>query len=207
MLLPMLLVGGSVMAQDVKPIVLPKPDMTGGKPLMQVLASRQSTREFSADTLTLPVLSNLLWAACGVSRAESGKRTAPSARNMQEVDVYVAMAHGLYVYEPKSHTLQPVLASDVREKTGMQPFVKEVPVNLIYVADYAKMGDGAEADKAMYAATDAAFISENVYLFCASEGLGTVVRGSVDRTALSTTMKLRPDQKIILAQSVGYPKK
>jgi SagB-type dehydrogenase family enzyme len=207
MLLPMLLVGAGIMAQDMKPIELSKPDMTGGKPLMQVLASRQSSREFSADTLSLPVLSNLLWAACGVSRAESGKRTAPSARNMQEIDVYVAMAHGLYVFEPKSHTLQPILAADIREHSGMQPFVKDVPVNLIYVADYARMGDGPEADKAMYAATDAAFISENAYLFCASEGLATVVRGSVEREALAKTMQLRADQKIILAQSVGYPGK
>jgi SagB-type dehydrogenase family enzyme len=206
MLLPMLLVVASVMAEDIKPIELPKPDMTGGKPLMQVLADRQSSREFSADTLSLPVLSNLLWAACGVSRPESGKRTAPSARNMQEIDVYVAMAHGLYVYEPKSHTLQPVVAADVREATGMQPFVKDVPVNLIYVADYAKMGEGSENDKIMYSATDAAFISENVYLFCASEGLATVVRGSVEREKLAKAMQLRADQKIILAQSVGHPK-
>ncbi|MCX6829660.1 MAG: SagB/ThcOx family dehydrogenase [candidate division Zixibacteria bacterium] len=206
-LLPILLLGVAVVAQDLKPIELPKPDTTGGKPLMQVLKNRHSSREFSADTLSLPVLSNLLWAACGINRPEEGKRTAPSAVNWQEVDVYVATAHGLYQYEPKQHILQPILAEDIREKTGSQPFVKEVPVNLIYVADYAKITRASDSSKDFYSAADAAFISENVYLFCASEGLATVVRGSVDRTSLAEIMKLRPEQKVILAQSVGYPKK
>ncbi len=194
-------------AQDIKPIELPKPDTTGGRPLMQVLKDRQSTREFSADTLPLPVLSNLLWAACGINRAEAGKRTAPSAVNWQEVDVYVATAHGLYVYEPKQHVLLPVLADDIREKTGTQPFVKDVPVNLVYVADFAKITRGSDSAKAWYSAADAAFIGENVYLFCASEGLATVIRGSVERDSLAAAMKLRPDQRVVLAQSVGYPKK
>jgi SagB-type dehydrogenase family enzyme len=206
-LLPVLLLSAAVMAQEFKPIDLPKPDTTGGLPLMQALKARHSSREFSADTLPLPVLSNLLWAACGVSRPEDGKRTAPSAMNSQEIDVYVATARGLYVYDSKAHVLQPVLAEDVREKTGMQDFVKEAPVNLVYVADFAKMTRGSDSDKVFYTATDAAFISENVYLYCASAGLATVVRGSVDRAALSAAMKLRPEQRIILSQTVGYPKK
>ncbi len=198
---------GVAATQDLKPIELPKPDTTGGKPLMQVLKERQSTRDYSADTLTLPVLSNLLWAACGVNRAESGKRTAPSAVNWQEVEVYVATAHGLYLYESKTHTLQPILSEDIRGNTGVQPFVKEVPVNLIYVADYTKMTRASDTSKVAYASADAAFMAENVYLFCASEGLATVVRGSFDREALSKIMKLRPEQRIVLTQSVGYPKK
>ncbi len=206
-LLPVLFLGVAVVAQDLKPIELPKPDTTGGKPLMQVLKNRHSSREFSADTLSLSVLSNLLWAACGINRAEEGKRTAPSAVNWQEVDVYVATAQGLYRYEPKQHILQPILTQDIREKTGSQPFVKEVPVNLIYVADYAKITRASDTARDFYSAADAAFIAENVYLFCASEGLATVVRGSVDRTALAEVMKLRPEQRVILAQSIGYPKK
>ena len=206
-LLPILFLGAAMTAQELKPIELPKPDTTGGKPLMQVLKNRHSDREFSADTLPLPVLSNLLWAACGINRAESGKRTAPSAVNWQEIDVYVATAHGLYLYDPARHVLQPVLAEDIRAATGAQPFVKEVPINLIYVADYAKITRASDSDKAFYSAADAAFISENVYLFCASEGLATVVRGSVDRAALAVIMKLRPDQRVVLAQSIGYPKK
>ncbi len=206
-LLPVLFLGAAMAAQELKPIELPKPDTIGGKPLMQVLKNRHSDREFSTDTLPWPVLSNLLWAACGINRAESGKRTAPSAVNWQEVEVYVATAHGLYLYDPAKHVLQAVLAEDIRDKTGVQPFVKEVPINLIYVADLAKITRASDTDKAFYSAADAAFISENVYLFCASEGLATVVRGSVDRTALATIMKLRPDQRVILAQSIGYPKK
>ena len=205
--LPILLLSTAVVAQGLKPIELPRPDTTGGKPLMQVLKNRHSSREFSADTLPIPVLSNLLWAACGINRTGEGKRTSPSAMNWQEIDVYVATAHGLFLYDPLKHVLQPVLSEDIREKTGMQPFVKDVPVNLIYVADMAKVNKASDADKNFYTAADAAFVSENVYLYCASEGLSTVVRGSVDREALAKVMKLRADQKIIFAQSVGYPKK
>lgn len=194
-------------APELKPIQLPKPRTDGGKPLMQALKERKSTRSFSSEPLPMQVLGDLLWAACGVNRPETGQRTAPTARNRQEIDVYVALEQGLYLYDAKTHTLQPVLAKDIRAETGPQPFVKDAPVNLIFVADYAKMGNASEEDKAFYAATDTGYVSQNVYLFCASEGLATVVRGMVNRAALAETMKLRPDQKIILAQTVGYPKK
>ena len=193
-------------AQDANNIQLPKPDTTGGKPLMQVLSERHSTRDFSADTLSLSTLSNLLWAGCGVNRPD-GKRTAPSAMNNREIDVYVTTAHAVYVYDPTKHSLISVLSKDIRDKTGVQSFVKDVPIDLVYVADYGKMGKSTESDKDIYAAADAAFIAENVYLFCASEGLATVVRGSIDRDAFGKELGLRPEQKVILAQSIGYPKK
>jgi SagB-type dehydrogenase family enzyme len=193
--------------QELKPIQLTPPDTTGGKPLMQVLKDRQSTRDFNSDTLTLPVLSNLLWAACGINRKDEGKRTAPSAMNKQEIDLYITTAHGAFRYDPGKYTLEPVLSEDIREKTGMQDFVKAVPINIAYVADYAKMSGKTDTDKLPYAYADAAFIAENVYLFCASEGLGTVVRGSVNQQELEKALKLRPDQHVILAQSVGYPSK
>ena len=196
-----------VYAQGLKPIQLPKPQMDGGKPLMQALKERKSTRSFSTEKLPDQVLGNMLWAAFGINRPDTGHRTAPSAVNWQEIDIYVATTNGLYLYEAKGHTLQPVLAADIRAETGGQPFVKDAPVELIFVADYSRMGKGAEEGKNLMAAADTGFISENAYLFCASEGLATVVRGSVDKTALAKTMKLRPDQKIILAQTVGYPKK
>ena len=195
------------LAQDLKPVELPKPDMEGGKPLMQVLKARQSGREFSAEKLPPQVLSNLLWAAWGVNRPDSGRRTAPSASNRQEIEIYVATAEGLYLYDAKAHRLQPVLAKDLRAATGRQPFVGEAPVNLVYVADYSKMGKGSDEDKALTAGADTGFISQNVYLYCASEGLATVVRGMVDRPALAKAMNLRPDQRIVLGQTVGYPKK
>ncbi|MCJ7663831.1 MAG: SagB/ThcOx family dehydrogenase [Desulfobacterales bacterium] len=196
-----------VFALDLKPIQLLKPQTEGGRPLMQVLKDRKSSRDFSSKELSLQVLSNMLWAACGVNRTDSGKRTAPSASNRQEIDIYVATAHGLYLYDAKAHTLQPVLAEDIRSMTGGQQFVQEVPVNLIYVADQARMGKRTSEDKVLYPAADTGFISQNVYLYCASEGLATVVRGSIDRPALEKAMRLRPKQKVILAQSVGYPKK
>jgi nitroreductase len=193
-------------AQDQKPIQLPKPQMEGGKPLMQALRERSTAREFSTKELPPQVLSNLLWAADGINRPDSGKRTAPSASNRQEIDIYVATAHGLYLYEPKAHQLLPVMSDDIRAATGRQPFVKDVPVNLVYVADFAKMGGGAEQDKVFYSAANTGFIGQNVYLYCASEGLVTVVRGLVDRAALAKVMKLRPEQRVTLAQSIGYPK-
>lgn len=204
LLAALILSGATTLAQQT--IQLPKPQTDIGRPLMQVLKERSSTRAFSGEKLPVQTLSNLLWAAFGVNRPDSGKRTAPSAMNWQEVDIYVATADGLYVYDAKSHQLNPVLPDDVRAKTGTQDFVKEAPINLVYVADLAKTRRGGE-DRDLYLGADTGFIAQNVYLFCASEGLGTVVRGSVDRPALAKVMKLRPDQKIILAQTVGYPKK
>lgn len=194
-------------ADELKPIPLPRPQVEGGRPLMQVLKDRASSREFSPEELPMQVMSNMLWAAFGVNRPESGKRTAPSAMNRQEIDIYVATSDGLYRYEAKPHTLTPILAEDIRAMAGTQPYVKEAPVNLIYVADYSKMGKTTDEQKVFYSAAATGFISQNVYLYCTSEGLATVVRASVDRPALEKAMKLRPEQKVTLAQTVGYPKK
>jgi len=197
---------GFVFADDLKPIQLPPPQTEIGKPLMQALKLRQTSRSFDSKPLPRQELSNLLWAADGINRSDSGKRTAPSAMNWQEVDVYVALPEALYLYEAKTHTLVPVVGKDLREATGKQDFVKDAPLNLVYVADLARMKNANEADKQLYSGADAGFIAQNVYLYCASQGLAVVVRGSVDRTALAQSMKLRPDQRIILAQTVGYPK-
>lgn len=193
-------------AQEPKPVLLPSPQTGIGRPLMQALKERRSTRTFSPEKLPVQALSNLLWAAFGVNRPDSGKRTAPSAKDWQEIDIYVATADGLYLYDAKANQLKPVLRDDVRALTGTQAFVKDAPVNLVYVADLAKTGGGS-TERDMYVAADVGFIAQNVYLFCASEGLATVVRGSIDKPALAKAMHLRPDQRIILAQTVGYPKK
>jgi len=190
-------------AGEMKPIELPDPQTKGGMPLMEALQIRKSTRDFSEEELPTQVLSNLLWAAFGVNRPESGKHTAPSARNWQEIDVYVALENGLFLYDAVSHSLNPVLPEDLRAQTGMQDFVGRAPVNLVYVADYTRMGDASDDQKRMYAAADAGFIAQNVYLFCASEGLGTVVRGALDREALAKAMKLGPEQHVTFAQTVG----
>jgi SagB-type dehydrogenase family enzyme len=194
-------------AAEIQEINLPKPRLGGGKPLMQALAARASSREFSSAELPLQVLGDLLWAADGINRAESGKRTAPSAVNWQNIDIYVALKSGLYLYDVRAHSLKPVLDQDVRAATGKQEFVKDVPLDLVYVADFSKINRGTDEDKNFYSAAHTGFISQNVYLYCASEGLATVVRGMLDRESLAKTMNLRPDQKIMLAQSVGYPKK
>lgn len=195
-------------SEDLQPnaIQLPAPQMDGGMPLMKALLNRHSEREFKPDPLPDQVLANLLWAAFGVNRPEKGYRTAPSARNWQEVDIYIARADGVYLYDAKANRLIRISQEDIRAQTGMQPFVKDAPINLIYVADFAKAG-GAEEDKILFTSAETGSIVQNVYLFCASENLATVVRASIDRQALIESLQLRTDQKIILAQTVGYPKK
>jgi SagB-type dehydrogenase family enzyme len=205
-LLAFFLLSSVATAQELKPVSLPDPQTDGGKPLMQALKARRTSREIKPDKLPLQVLSNLLWAAFGINRPESGKRTAPSAMNWQEIDIYVALADGLYVYDAKAKRLNPVLAADMRGATGTQDFVKDAPVNLVYVADRARTGDADVDAQNLYTAVDTGFIAQNVYLFCASEGLATVVRGSVDTPPLAKLMKLRSNQRIIVAQTVGYPK-
>jgi SagB-type dehydrogenase family enzyme len=207
LIIALLLCDALAAEQQLKSLQLAAPQTDSGRPLMQVLKDRSTSRSFSARKLPPQVLSNLLWAAFGINRPESGHRTAPSAMDRQEIDIYVATAEGLYVYEAKTHVLQPVLAGDIRDMTGRQPFVADAPVNLVYVADLGRMGKASKEEQDLYSAADTGFVSENVYLFCASEGLATVVRGSIDRETLAKAMRLRPDQKIILAQTVGYPKK
>jgi SagB-type dehydrogenase family enzyme len=179
--------------------------MTGGKPLLQALAERHSTRDYSARALPEQVLSNLLWAAAGVNRPASGKRTAPSARDWREIDIYVALAEGVYRYDANGHALVLVSGEDLRAATGVQDFVAQAPVNLVYVAELSRMAGAGSEQQILYAAADTGFIAQNVYLFCASEGLATVVRGSVDRAALAAQLGLGEHQRIILAQTVGYP--
>ena len=194
-------------AQEAVVVNLPAPQMTGGRPLMDCLKARESRREFGPDKISPQILSNLLWAANGINRPDSGKRTAPSAVNWQDIDIYVATADGLFLYLPKEHALKKILGEDVRAAMGTQDFVKDVPLNLIFVSDYAKLPRGTDEDRRFYSGTHTGFISQNVYLFSASEGLATVVRGLIDREAMAKVMQLRPEQHITFAQSVGYPKK
>jgi SagB-type dehydrogenase family enzyme len=185
-------------------IVLPPPQTTGGRPLMQALKARTSAREFKAEALPEQTLSNLLWAAFGINRPD-GKRTAPSPHNVQEIDIYVTLASGAYRYHAQKHALEAVADGDLRPLAGTQDFVKSAPLNLVYVADLAKL-NGPEEEKLQWSGADTGFIGQNVYLFCASEGLATVIRGSVDRPALSKALKLRPQQRVVLSQTVGYGK-
>jgi SagB-type dehydrogenase family enzyme len=196
---------GTGQAQDSGTIKLPPPETAGGMPLMQALKARHSTREFGSRPLPPQVLSNLLWAANGVNRPDSGKRTAPSARDWREIDVYLTTAEGAYRYDPPTHTLIRVAAGDLRPLAGVQDFVASAPLNLVYVADLGRMSGAGAEDKAFYSATDTGFIAQNVYLYCASAGLAVVVRGLVDREALGAALGLGKHQRITLAQSVGYP--
>ncbi|HUL96604.1 MAG TPA: nitroreductase family protein [Usitatibacter sp.] len=186
-------------------IVLPPPETQGGMPLMEAIAKRRSMREFSPRELPQQELSNLLWAAFGVSRREEGGRTAPTARDAQEIDIYVAMPGGLYIYAPHAHALSRVAAVDARKVTGFQDFVDKAPIDLVYVADYAHVSRMAGDSAHEFSAVAAGAICENVYLYCASAGLATVVRGWFDRESLGKALELTDQERVVIAQTVGYP--
>jgi hypothetical protein len=201
------------LTQGADVIKLPPPQTDGGKPLMQALKLRQSTRgDFGPDVkLSLQVISNLLWAADGVNRPD-GHRTAPSAVDWQNIDIYVTTADGLFLYDAPKHELKVLGKEDIRAVAGQQDFVKTAPLNLIYIADMAKAkGFGGKGEIMPTAETwsfaGAGFIAQNVYLYCASEGLACIVRAMVDAKAVAAALKLRPDQKVILAQTVAHFKK
>jgi nitroreductase len=204
-----LLAGAALVAMTVAALaqearMLPNPRRDAGKPLMQALQLRRSIREFSVRALPPQVLSDLLWAAYGINRP-SGDRTAPYWRHIMVIDVYAAMADGVWLYDPKQHALRPHLEIDIRAQTGLQDFVATAPLNLVYVAHGEKMKDISPEQRRLYASVDAAFAGQNVYLYCASEGLATVFRGAVDYDKLKQAMRLEDSQFVTFAQTVGYP--
>lgn len=187
-------------------IELPPAQFVGGLPLMEALARRQSLREFEPTPLAPQQLSNLLWAAGGINRPALGGRTAPSAMNSQEVLVYAALPQGLYRYDPAAHRLQLTITRDVRVVTGYQDFVDSAPLDLVYVADHSRMKLVPAAQREAYAHAAAGAMAQNVYLCCASAGLGTVIRAWFDRHALGEAMALDTDLQLLLAQTVGMPR-
>lgn len=193
-------------AQDLPRVVqLPEPDRSGGMPLMQALNERKSARDFSDERLDQQQLSNLLWAAWGVNRAD-GRRTAPSSRNRQEIDIYLCMQDGVYLYEAANHQLRLLKPLDLRGLTGTQAFAATAPLNIVYVADLTKLGANAGDTITISQGANCGFIAQNVYLYCASAGLATVVRGMVNREELAEALGLAETQRILLAQTVGRPK-
>lgn len=201
------------MAEEEDIIKLPEPQMEGGMPLMQALKLRQSTRgNFGPDKkLSLQQLSNLLWAADGVNRP-GNYRTAPSAVNWQNIDIYVTTADGLFLYDAQKNELKVLGREDVRAVSGQQDFVTQAPVNLIYVADFAKAKGFGGQGEAMPTAdpwshVGVGAICQNVYLWCASENMACIVRAMIDKDAIRKTLNLRPDQQPLLAQTVAHFKK
>jgi Nitroreductase family len=207
-------------AGELQPIALPKPETDGGLPVLAALKARKTTRAIGPEPLPPQVLSNLLWAAFGVNRTAMGLmgkrgRTAPSASNSQEIDLYVCLENGVYLYEAGPHRLVPVAAGDFRSRAGRQPGMGKAPVTIFYVADTAKYDTGKgqpdprigepEVQKSYYYA-DTGFIAQNVYLFAASEGLAAWFH-NVDREGCRKDFQLRPEQKALFGQSVGFPAK
>ena len=193
-------------AADPLAITLPPPQVEGGKPLMRALQERCTNRDLEDRKLPPQTLANLLWAAFGINRPATGHRTAPSAMNSQEIDVYLAVADGVYQFDARSNALNRVLRQDIRAQTSSQPFATNAPALLLYVADLPRLAKAKPEQREFYAAIDTGCIVQNVYLFCASEGLASVVYAA-NRTALADSLQFRPGQTLILAQAVGFPKK
>lgn len=191
-------------AAELKTIQFPTVPASGGKSVIEALHQRQTIREIKQEPLPEAVLGNLLWAAFGINRPQIDHRTAPSAMNSQEIDVYVARADGVYVYDAKPHQLKPIAPGDLRGKTSGQAFGTNAPVTLILVADLSRLAKARPETRLIYANFDAGCISQNIYVFCAATGLATVVH-DLDRGPLIDALQLRPEQRIIMAQAVGWP--
>ena len=195
------------MALEAQDIELPKPVTSGGMPLLDALAKRSSNRAFLPKELSSQELSDLLWAADGVNR-ENGKRTAPTAMNLQEIDIYVLLKSGVYVYDASAGKLVQKSKDDVRPFAGLQPFVKDAPLSLVYVVDYSRMTAKVpdEMNRRLWSNVDTGFISQNVYLYCATKGLATVVLAFVDKAVLGPKLGLKDGvQEITYSQPVGHP--
>lgn len=192
----------TITGQDIQ---LPNPNMQGGKPLMEALSLRKSHRYYDTKNLTNQQLSDLMWAAWGINRPENGRRTAPSSHNCQDIELYVAMASGVYVYNAEKHSLEQIGKEDIRKSTGVQDFVEKAPLNFIFVSDFNKIHRETETDKFLVAGLDAGYISQNIYLFCASEDLKSVARAMYDEKLLRSLLQLPEHKKIVLTQTVGFP--
>ena len=188
-------------------IKLLEPDKTLDTSLMQALSDRASQREFADKQLSLEDLSSLLWAAYGVNR-EDGKRTAPSAVNAQDIDIYVCMASGTYFYDAKQSQLTRITTEDLRPAVcGKQPM--EAPVFLVMIADISRYPEGLASQRPVvesFACMDAGYVSQNICLYCAAAKLATVPRASMDKEALAKALNLKETQILILNNPVGYMK-
>ena len=190
-----LLLAGFVFSASAQNIELPDPQKTGGKPLMEALSLRQTTREFSSEDLDMQTLSNLLWAAYGFNRPD--KRVVPSANNKQEIDLYVCLKSGIYFYDAKANVLIQKVEGDHRKSMGKQDFVGDAPLNVFLVGN----SDISESYQ-----IDSGFIVQNIYLFCASEDLATVVRGYFDAKEIHDLMNFTDKQVVVITQTVGHKK-
>ncbi|BCQ28962.1 SagB/ThcOx family dehydrogenase (plasmid) [Caballeronia sp. NK8] len=186
-------------------IELPKPDIEAGAPLLTALSRRKSHRSLSEEALCAQALGELLWAANGINRPESGGRTAPSAQAFNEIDIYAALPGGVYRYDPKGHRLVLKHAVDARNLTGYQDFVGTAPLDLVYVVQMSRLLQMPPQQRETFSAIAAGCISQNVSLYCASAGLATVVRGWINHRLLADALRLNEDELPILAQTIGKP--
>ncbi len=197
----------SSFSQSTKTIVLNPPDLNRGLPVMRALTVRASEKDFDTAALKIQDLSDLLWAADGINRPESGKRTAPSAQNAQDIDVYVSVKSGIYLYNAGKNLLEPVADGDYRKLIAdKQENVAKAPAILLLVSDISRFRSGGDSLKLIWAAFDAGIVSQNISLFCASAGLATRPRASMDQQKLKEILKLKSTQHLMLNNPVSCKK-
>lgn len=195
--------GFQILAQDL--VNLPEPEKEGGKSLMEALNERHSSRSYADKEMSKQQLSNLLWAAFGVNRQESGKRTAPTSKDVRDIEIYAVMKKGAFLYLPEQNALKKIVDKDIRVVTGKQEFVKNAALNLVYVSDFKKYDSDNEQALKMTAGTHCGFIGQNVYLYCASEGLNSVFRAWIDNDLIHEKLNLPEHKHVIYSQTVGFP--
>ena len=188
-------------------ITLTKPTLSGGKTLMETIKDRKSCKQFTDRSIDPETLSTLLWAAFGINRPDSGKRTAPSARNIQEVDVYAILPDGAFIYDPVKHMLDQISSDDLRAISANQEEYQHTPLHLAYVADYSRQDIPVEKRERYerFSNAHAGFIGQNVYLYCASVGLGSCFAANFNDGGLKKALDLGADQIALYTQIIGYP--
>ncbi|MDR1341085.1 MAG: nitroreductase family protein [Prevotellaceae bacterium] len=197
----------TVNAQDLKPIKLNAPNKERGVSIMKALDMRHSEREFSREKLSLQDLSDLLWAANGINRPD-GRRTAATARNNQDIDVYAIMEDGAYIYDAKAHELKPVAKGDHRPLIAdTQTSVADAPVSLLIVSELSRFTGTDVESRKHWGALDAGIVSQNIMLFASGCGFATVPRAYMKKDELRKVLKLSETQEPMLNNPVGYPKK
>ena len=206
-LMALFIISMGMYSQELKEIKLNAPDKTRGSAVMKALSDRHSDREYDTKELSLQDLSDLLWAANGINR-QDGKRTAPSAMDRREIDVYMINKDGAYLYDVNEHSLKPISSGDFRKAVAaQQDFAATAPISIVLVANLEKLGDPTKEGTRMTANFDAGIVCQNINIFCSAVGLATVPRGSMNQNELRVALKLSETQIISINNPVGYPKK
>lgn len=210
---------GLGLAQELATIRLNEPSKKRGLPFMEALWVKASAQEWSDKELSLEDLSDLVWAANGINRPDVRKYTASSAMNAHDVDLYLFMKEGIYLYDADKHELKPILPGDFRSQIlrtppprpkdaggPPHPAPSNPPIQIILISDFSRFRAGTQEQKYEWGAIDAGIVSQNISLFCAATGLKTRPRASMDKEVIKKLLNLKDTQYVFLDHPIGYAK-